>query len=125
MAHFLSALIRIVYPCDIDHHAQLGKISIPHATGIVIGDSAVIEDDVLIMQNVTIGRKYGHDGQKGHAHICKGAILGAGCAILGPITIGECAKIGANAVITKDVPPYAVVVGNNHIVRTETPKIEK
>lgn len=91
----------------------------------MIGYSAVVEDDVLIMQNVTIGGKYGHDERKGHAHIKKGAILGAGCAILGPITVGEYAKIGANAVVTKDVPPYAVVVGNNHIVRIETPKIEK
>lgn len=111
-----AALIRVIWPCDIDPNATIGKVNIPHAVGIVIGSTAVIEDDVLVMSGVVIGGKYGKDGRHGHAHVKQGAILGANSVILGPITVGEHAKIGAGAVITKDVPAYATVVGNNRIV---------
>lgn len=119
VSRVLAALMRIIWPCDIDPDATIGKICIPHAVGIVIGCSAVIEDDVLIMSGVVIGSRYGHSEHKGHAHIKKGALLGANCVILGRITIGEGAKIGGGAVVTKDVPPHAVVVGNNRIIHVE------
>lgn len=98
---------------------------IPHAVGIVIGCTAIIEDSVEIMSGVVIGSRYGHLKQRGHAHVKKGVMLGANCVLLGTITIGEYAEIGAGAVITKDVPPYAVVVGNNRIVRYKTPEEQK
>lgn len=120
LSKLFAAIIRIIYPCDIDPNATIGKnVRIPHAIGIVIGCSAEIEDDVLIMSGVVIGGRYGHDGVKGHAKIKKGAVLGANSVILGKITVGECAKIGAGAVITKDVPANATVVGNNKIIRID------
>ena len=68
---------------------------------------------------VAVGGRYDHLKRKGHAHVKKGVMLGANSVILGTVTIGEYAKIGAGAVITKDIPAYAVVVGNNRIIRYE------
>lgn len=123
IARILAALLRVVYPCDIDPNAMLGDIRIPHATGIVIGCSAIIEDDVTIMSGVVVGSRYGrlmqHGHrlmQHGHAHVKKGAILGANSCIIGTVTIGRGAQIGAGAVVTKDVPDGAIVVNTNQII---------
>lgn len=76
---------------------------------------------MTIMSGVVLGGRYDHLHRKGHATVKSGALLGANAVILGTVTIGEGAKIGANATITKDVPPYATVVGNNKIIRIEDP----
>lgn len=112
----LAAAIRLIWPCDIDCNASIGKISVPHAVGIVVGCNAIIEDDVSIMSGVVIGST--HPGRQEHAHIKRGAVLGANSVILGSITIGEGAIIGAGAVITRDVPAHAVVVGHNRVINT-------
>lgn len=124
LAKLLAALMRLIWPCDIDPGAEIGNVHIPHAVGIVIGYTAVVEDDVTIMSGVVVGGRYDHLARKGHAHICRGALLGANCVILGTVTVGEYAKIGAGAVVTKDVPPRAVVVGSNKIIRQDLPQAE-
>ena len=111
----LAALIRLIWPCDIDPYATLGKVTIPHAVGIVIGCNAIVEDDVKIMSGVVIGSTY--PGTQQHAHVKRGAMLGANSVVLGDVIIGESAVIGAGAVITRDVPSKAVVVSNNEIIK--------
>ncbi|GEM_PF-2127614 len=115
----LNAVIRVIYPCDISPYAHIGNIKIPHALGIVVGHSAIIEDDCILMSNVVIGGRYGSriNERRGHAHIKHNCIIGANSTILGKIQIGEYSIIGSGSVITKDVPPKAVVVGNNQIIR--------
>ena len=76
-------------------------------TGIVIHPDAVVEDDCLIMQQVTLGQTAG----PGAPRICRGAYIGAGAKVLGPVTVGEGARIGANAVVLADVPAHATAVG--------------
>ena len=90
------------------------KVDIRHALGIVIGNGVIIEENVVVLQNVTIGA-YHLDGKIPKTIIKKGAVLGAGCAILGSITIGENAVVGANSVVTVDVPDNSIVVGVNKI----------
>ena len=120
----LNSLARLFYSCDISPFATIGNIKIPHCVGIVIGHTAVLEDDVIIMPNVVVGGRYGTNIEKrrGHAHIKRGCIIGANATILGRVTIGEYATIGAGAVITKDIPPMAVVTANNKIIRYKTRK---
>lgn len=112
----LAVLGRLIWPCDIDPRATIGHVRIPHAVGIVIGNSAVIEDGVWIMSGVVVGNRFGKDGLSGNAHICNNSILGANSSILGKIEIGKNSIIGANAVITEDIPPFSTVVGNNKII---------
>lgn len=96
---------------EIHPGAILGKgVFIDHGGGVVIGETAVAEEEVVIYQNVTLGGT-GKEKGKRHPTIKKGAMIGAGAKILGNITIGEKAKIGANAVILKDVSSKETVVG--------------
>ena len=81
---------------------------IPHPYGIVVG-VCTLGENVVILQNVTIGSRHSHS--PGHARIGRGAYLSAGAAIIGPVSIGEQAVIGANAVVLRDVPDGAVAVG--------------
>jgi serine O-acetyltransferase len=78
--------------------------------GVVIGETAEIGDDVLIYHGVTLGGLSGHPGKR-HPTIGNGVAIGAGAQVLGPIAIGDGARIGANAVVTKDVPRDCTVVG--------------
>ncbi|EAJ3529578.1 serine O-acetyltransferase, partial [Campylobacter coli] len=87
------------------------RIFIDHANGVVIGQTAVIEDDVLIYQGVTLGGTSLEKGIKRHPTIKKGVIIGSGAKVLGNITIGENAKIGSNAVVVKDVGANLTAVG--------------
>ena len=84
-------------------------VKFPHPVGIVIGDGTIIEDDVVILQNVTIGRRM--TGDTGCPIIRRGAKIMAGAVIAGNITVGENATIGANAVVLADVPDNAVAAG--------------
>ncbi len=95
---------------DIHPGAQLGRVLIDHAVGVVIGETAVVEDDVVIMHGVTLGNRRAEPGKR-HPTVRRGAFLGAGAKILGPIEIGEGARVGAGAVVLRDVPPGATAVG--------------
>lgn len=96
---------------EIHPGAVLGKrICIDHGMGIVIGETATVGDDVLIYHNVTLGGT-GKDRGKRHPDVGDNVLLSSGCKILGPIQIGNNAKVGANAVVVKPVPDYATAVG--------------
>lgn len=98
------------YACDISYDAVIGKkISFPHPTGIVIGVGSVVEDNVMIWQNVTLGSKGAVE--KAYPHIKKNVKIYSAAQIIGGITIGENAKIGAFSLVLKDVPDNSTAVG--------------
>ena len=112
VARVISGISRFLTSVDIHPGARLGRgIFIDHAMGVVIGQTAIIGDDVLIYQGVTLGGTSLEKGIKRHPTIKKGVIIGAGAKILGNITIGENAKIGSNAVVVKDVAENLTAVG--------------
>jgi serine O-acetyltransferase len=106
-----AELTRIFTGVEIHPGAILGRrLFIDHATGVVIGETAEVGDDVTIYHGVTLGGT-GRDTGKRHPTIGDRVIIGAGAKILGPIKIGDDSRIGANAVVVKEVPSSAVVVG--------------
>ena len=112
LALFLQSRNSQVFGVDIHPACQIGKgIMLDHATGIVIGETAVVADDVSILQSVTLGGT-GKETGKRHPIVRKGVLLGAGAKILGNIEIGEGAKVGAGSVVLQTVPPHTTVVGN-------------
>ncbi len=112
LARFLMGLTQIITNVDIHPAAKIGRrVFIDHAFGVVIGETAVIEDDVLIYQGVTLGGVSLDRGVKRHPTVKKGAVIGGGAKVLGNITIGENSRIGANSVVVKDVPPNSTAVG--------------
>lgn len=118
LARLIDWFIRIVFGCEINSRMKCGQgITIAHnGCGIVINKDSVIGNNVLIFQNVTIG---GRD-ESGVPIIEDDVMIGAGAVILGGILIGEGAKIGANAVVLQDVPPYSTAVGvPAHIIKHE------
>ena len=111
LARMIMGLTQIFTHIDIHPAAQIGKrVFIDHGTGVVIGETAVIEDDVLIYQGVTLGGVSLTHGKR-HPTICQGVVIGAGAKILGNIEIGEYAKIGANSVVVKPVPSCSTAIG--------------
>ncbi|MFT7558800.1 MAG: serine O-acetyltransferase [Flavobacteriales bacterium] len=111
MALFLQSHISMVFNVDIHPAATIGKgIMLDHATGIVIGETCVIEDDVSIMQSVTLGGT-GKTGGDRHPKIRRGSMISAGTKILGNIEVGEGAKVGAGSVVLDSVAPHTTVVG--------------
>lgn len=111
MARSISQFARFFTGIEIHPGATIGKrVFIDHGMGVVIGETAVIEDDCIIYHGVTLG-SIKDDPIKRHPTIQKNVVLGAGCKILGNITIGENSKIGAMAVVLNDVPPNCTVVG--------------
>jgi len=112
--------------CDIHPGAQIGKgFFIDHATGVVIGETTIIGDDVTIYQGVTLG---GVSSQKGKRHPTLGdrVVVGANATVLGNISIGNDVRIGAGSVVLKDVPNNSTVVGiPGHIVERDGVKMEK
>jgi serine O-acetyltransferase len=110
-ARMLGELTRILTGVDIHPGATLGTgLFIDHATGVVIGETAEVGDDVTIYHGVTLGGS-GKDSGKRHPTIGDRVTIGAGAKILGAIKIGDDSRIGANAVVVKEVPSSAVVVG--------------
>jgi serine O-acetyltransferase len=96
---------------EIHPGATIGRrVVIDHGMGIVIGETAIVGDDVLIYHGVTLGGKV-NDRVKRHPTVGNRVLLGAGAKIIGDIEIGDGAMIGANAVVTKNVPAGAVIVG--------------
>lgn len=111
LARFTSHLGRMLTGIEIHPGARVGRrLFIDHGMGVVIGETAEIGDDVLIYHGVTLGGLSGQPGKR-HPTIGNNVAIGAGAQVLGPITIGDGARIGANAVVTKDVPRDCTVVG--------------
>jgi len=111
MARAVSQFARWTTGIEIHPGATIGKrFFIDHGMGIVIGETAEIGDDVMLYQAVTLGGTSLNPGKR-HPTVMNGVIVGAGAAILGPITVGENARVGANAVVLADVPATATVVG--------------
>lgn len=111
LPRWLNHLTRFATGIEIHPGAQIGRrFFIDHGMGVVIGETAEIGDDVLIYHGVTLG---GTSSQpiKRHPTVGDHVIIGAGASLIGNITIGESARIGAGTVITKDVPPGATAVG--------------
>jgi len=110
-ALYLQSRSSDVFQTDIHPAARIGAgVFLDHATGLVVGETAVIEDDVSLLQNVTLGGTGKHAGDR-HPKVRNGTIIGAGAKILGNIEIGADARIAAGAVVLTDVPPGATVAG--------------
>jgi serine O-acetyltransferase len=111
MALFLQSRISQLFAVDIHPAARIGRgIMLDHATGIVIGETAVVEDDVSIMQDVTLGGTGKESGDR-HPKIRRGVLLSLGAKILGNIEVGEYSRVGAGSVVLKSVPPHCTAVG--------------
>ena len=126
LARLISQIARFFTGIEIHPGATIGKgLCIDHGMGVVIGETAEIGDDVLIYHGVTLGGT-GKDKGKRHPTIGNGVVIGAGAKVLGPIKVGDNAKIGANAVVVKDVPEGATAVGipAKNIIRTSATIIE-
>ncbi len=110
-ALFLQGRSSAVLSVDIHPAARLGKgIMIDHGHSIVIGETAVVEDNVSILQDVTLGGTGKDEGDR-HPKIREGVLLGAGCKVLGNIEVGRCAKVASGSVVLSDVPPRRTVAG--------------
>ena len=111
LARMLSQLSRFFTGIEIHPGATIGeRLFIDHGMGVVIGETAVIGDDVILYQGTTLGGT-GKDVGKRHPTIGDHVMISCGARVLGPLKVGDYAKIGAGAVVLKDVPPYATVVG--------------
>ena len=110
-ARILSQLGRFVTGVDIHPGALLGRrLFIDHATGVVIGETAIVGNDVTIYQGVTLGGT-GKGHGKRHPTVCDRVFIGNNANILGNITVGENSRVGAGSVVLTDVPPDSTVVG--------------
>ena len=111
LARFLMGITQVMSNVDIHPSATIGRrVFIDHGFGVVIGETTIIEDDVLIYQGVTLGG-VSLDHGKRHPTIRKNVVIGSGAKILGNIEIGENSKIGANSVVVKAVPANCTAVG--------------
>ena len=110
-ALYLQSRASAVFQCDIHPAARIGRgIFLDHATGLVVGETAVIEDDVSMLHGVTLGGT-GKEHEDRHPKIRYGVMIGAGAKILGNIEIGHCARIAAGSVVIKPVPNNVTVAG--------------
>jgi serine O-acetyltransferase len=110
-ALYLQSRSSAVFQCDINPSARIGRgIFLDHATGLVVGETAVIEDDVSILHDVTLGGT-GKEHEDRHPKIRHGVMIGAGAKILGNIEVGHCARIAAGSVVIKPVPNNVTVAG--------------
>lgn len=110
-ARFLSHLLRLLTGVEIHPGATIGRrVVIDHGAGVVIGETAVVGDDCLLYQGVTLGGVSREHGKR-HPTLEDHVVVGAGAKLLGPVTLGRGARVGANSVVVRDVPPGATVVG--------------
>jgi len=128
LARAINYFGRFLTGADIHPGATIGKgFFIDHATGVVIGETTIIGENVSIFQGVTLGGVSANKGKR-HPTIGNNVTVGAGAIVLGDITIGDCVKIGAGSVVTKDVPQNCTVVGiPGRVVKREgvpVPKID-
>lgn len=111
LAFFLQNQVSTIFGVDIHPAARIGcGIMLDHATGLVIGETAIVEDDVSILHGVTLGGT-GKESDDRHPKVRCGVMIGANASIIGNIEIGEGAKVGAGSVVMKDVPPHVTVAG--------------
>ncbi len=111
LARLISQLLRFFTGIEIHPGAKIGEgVFIDHGTGVVIGETCVIGNNVLIYQGVTLGGTGLHKGKR-HPTIGDNVMIGSGVKILGPFTVGNNVKIGANSVVLKEVPDNCTVVG--------------
>lgn len=111
LALYLQSRTSEVFAVDIHPGARLGKgILFDHATSVVIGETAVVDDDFSMLHEVTLGGT-GKQGGDRHPKVRRGVMIGAGAKVLGNVVIGEGAKIGAGSVVLHDVPPHCTVAG--------------
>lgn len=112
IAGFLSQHAAKVTGISISPEAKIGKrVFIDHGIGVVIGATAMIEDDVTILHGVTLGARRAVEGRR-HPYVKKGAFIGANSQLLGTITIGAFSKVGAGAIVLNNVADKTTVVGN-------------
>ena len=125
LARMTSQFAKFITGIEIHPAAKIaGGVFIDHGAGVVIGETAEIEEGVVIYQGATLGGTGKQTGKR-HPTIKKGAVISAGAKVLGGFTVGEYAKIGAGAVVLKEVPPYATVVGvPGNIVRVNGEKVQ-
>jgi serine O-acetyltransferase len=110
-ALYLQSRSSEVFQTDINPAARIGRgIFLDHATGLVVGATAVVEDNVSILQDVTLGGTGKESGDR-HPKIRKGVLIGAGAKILGNIEVGHCARVAAGSVVLRPVPPNTTVAG--------------
>lgn len=116
----MAFLTRILTNIDIHPGATIGRrFFIDHGIGVVIGETAIIGDDVTLYHGVTLGGTSWNKGRR-HPTLGNGVLVGAGAKILGPITLGNDVRVGANSVVVKDVPDNCTVVGiPGKIVQTQ------
>ncbi len=108
---FLQSRVSEAFAVDIHPAARIGSgLLIDHASGLVIGETAVVEDDVSLLHEVTLGGTGKQSGDR-HPKVRRGVLIGAGAKLLGNIEIGQSAKIGAGSVVLDDVPAHATAVG--------------
>src|SRR6202521_6239136 len=111
LARFMSHIGRFLTGVEIHPGATIGRrVFIDHGMGVVVGETAEIGDDCTLYHGVTLGGTSWNKGKR-HPTLGRGVVVGAGAKILGPITIGDGAKVGSNAVVVKDIPAGATVVG--------------
>jgi serine O-acetyltransferase len=123
-AYYLQSRSSAVFQCDIHPAARIGRgIFLDHATGLVVGETAVIEDDVSMLQDVTLGGTGKEEGDR-HPKIRRGVLIGAGAKILGNIEVGRCARVAAGSVVLKAVPHNVTVAGVPAKVIGEAPCAE-
>lgn len=121
-ARALSQAARAVTGIEIHPGASIGRrFFIDHGMGVVIGETAEVGDDVMLYHAVTLGGR-SLAATKRHPTVENGVVIGAGARVLGPVTVGEHSRIGANAVVVKDVPGHATAVGIPAAVRA-VPKV--
>jgi len=118
IARIISQSSRFLTGIEIHPGAKIGKnFFIDHGMGVVIGETAEIEDNVTLYHSVTLGgispstNSGEQRGVKRHPTLKNNVVVGSGAQVLGPVIVGEFAKIGANAVVTRDVPEHAIMVG--------------
>ena len=111
LAEMISMIVHFFTQIEIHPGATIGKrLFIDHGSGVVIGETAIIGDDVTIYQGVTLGSNTSKKGKR-HPTIGNRVMIGAGAKIIGDIHIGDDAKIGAGSVVVNDVPPQGIAIG--------------
>jgi serine O-acetyltransferase len=121
-ARILTQLTRFLTGIEIHPGATIGRrFFIDHGMGVVIGETAELGDDVMVYHGVTLGGRSLKQGKR-HPTIGDRVTIGAGAKVLGPVCIGDDSAIGANAVVTRDVPPNSIATGIPAVVRARTEK---
>lgn len=124
LARFLSNIARFLTGIEIHPGATLGRrVFIDHGMGVVIGETAVVGNDVTLYHGVTLGGTSWKAGKR-HPTLQDNSVVGAGAQVLGPIIIGKNARVGSNSVVVKDVPDYATCVGipGRNLLQKESPE---